>query len=459
MSANEPALLDPFAVSAPDEAAELSALVRTLELAEGFQLIFVRCNQIPQREHLMEEVRSRLPKLNIQTIFFREPLQHLLDSMQVQLTTPLPDIVFVSGLEFSLPVAAEAHVAPLIANINASRNSFAQLLSCPVVFWVPEYVLTAIAQGAPDFFSVRSSVYFFAAKPTEIAHLAQDLSAGKSWEVESLSQQEKQDRIAAIERLLADYKFQPDTQRDRHTELRLLGQLGDVFYTQGDYDHALAYFNRALKMAEDLNDLAGVATSLHQIGIVQQARGNYEAALEYYQRSLKMKEYLGNVAGVANSLHQIGMVQQARGNYEAALEYYQRSLKMKEEIGNVAGVARSLLQIGIVQDLRGNNEAALEYYQRSLKIKEEIGNVAGVASSLGQMGNLMMEVGQFAEAFGLIMQALSTFLQLESPNAQIAANNLRKLRGKWDGFDAAWRKAKGEDMPEWLLQQDEEVKA
>ncbi len=146
----------------------------------------------------MEEVRSRLPKLNIQTIFFREPIQHLLDSIQEQLTTPLPDAVFISGLEFSLPVAAEAHAAPLIANLNASRNSFAQMLPCPVVLWVPEYVLTAIAQGAPDFFSIRSSVYFFAAKPAEIDYLAQSLSAGDYWKVAKLSHTWKNKTVSLL---------------------------------------------------------------------------------------------------------------------------------------------------------------------------------------------------------------------------------------------------------------------
>jgi tetratricopeptide (TPR) repeat protein len=411
MNANETALLDPFEVSTPDEATELTALTRALELAEGFRLLFVRCNQIPQRERLMEDVRARLPKLNIQTIFFREPIVHLLDAVQEKLATPMPDAVFISGLDFSLPVAAEAHATPLIANLNASRNSFAQTLPCPVVLWVPEYVLVAIVQGAPDFFSIRSGVYFFALPPTEIAHLAQNLSAGESWEVASLPQQEKQGRVVATERLLADYEFLPEHQRDRHTELRLLGQLGDVFYAQGNYDKAIAYFDRARKMAEALSDKAGVARSLHQIGMVQQNRSNYEAALDYYQRALKIAEELGNVAGVARSLHQIGMVQQERGNYEAALDYY----------------------------------------QRALKIAEELGNVAGVASSQGQLGKLLAETGHSAEAFGLLLNALSTFIQLESPNAGIVANMLKTLRGQWNGFDAAWREAKGSDVPAWLL--------
>jgi hypothetical protein len=50
-----------------------------------------------------------------------------------------------------------------------------------------------------------------------------------------------------------------------------------------------------------------------------------------------------------------------------------------------------------------------------------------------------------------LLNALSTFIQLESPNAGIVANMLKTLRGQWNGFDAAWREAKGSDVPAWLL--------
>ncbi|MGH9752611.1 MAG: tetratricopeptide repeat protein, partial [Blastocatellia bacterium] len=239
-------------------------------------------------------------------------------------------------------------------------------------------------------------------------------------------------------------------QVERDDAARLMHNLGVLQQGRGNYEEALDYYQRSLKIAEEIGDVESVAGSLHQIGWVQQERGNYEAALDYYQRSLKIKEEIGDVAGVASSLHNIGMVQQDRGNYEEALDYYRRSLKILEEIGDVAGVASSLHQIGMVQQDRGNYEAALGYYQRSLNIKEEIGVVAGVARSQGQIGQLLAETGRYVEAFGLLMNALGAFIQLQSPNAGIAANDLKTLRGEWDGFDAAWREATGGDVPEWL---------
>jgi tetratricopeptide (TPR) repeat protein len=494
MNGNETALLDPFGVGTPDEATELTALTRALELAEGFSLIFVRCNQIPQRERLMGEVRTRLPKLNIQTIFFHEPIQHLLDSIQEQLTTPLPGAVFVSGLEFSLPIAAEAHATPLIANLNASRNSFAQTMPCPVVLWVPEYVLTAIAQGAPDFFSIRSGVYFFAAKPAEMADLTRVLADGRYSEVANLSLAEKRSRITALELLLLDYDSLPEGQRDYQAELRLNFQLGILLSLLRTYDKAMRHYQRALQLSqllgyraqvanllvhlgiihqdrgeygvalehhkqalatfEELGNRKGISNSLHNIGIIYQDQGDFDAAMKNYQRALAIAEELGDYAGVASSLYQIGRIYQGGEKYEIALEHFYRVLAIEEALNDHGGIASSLHQIGTIHQLRGEYEQAWQQYQRSLQIAEELGDRLGVASSLHQLGILFTETKRYADAFPLLLQSLMTFLELQSPNAGNTGKMLRHLRAKWDGFDAAWHEATGEEVPEWLLQEE-----
>jgi tetratricopeptide (TPR) repeat protein len=239
---------------------------------------------------------------------------------------------------------------------------------------------------------------------------------------------------------------------DPHETAVVLHNFAYLLQSRGDYEQALGYYQRALKINEELGDQDSVASSLHQIGIIQQLRGDYEQALQYYQRSLKIKEELGNREGVANSLGQIGVIQQLRGEYQQAFEYYQSALKIDEELGNRAGMASSLHQIGTIQQERGDYEQAQEYYQQSLKIEEELGNRLGVASSLGQIGRLLTEIGRYAEALDHLLPALSTFLELQSPNARIVVSNLKALRDKWgeESFDAAWKKETEMDVPDWL---------
>ena len=108
--------------------------------------------------------------------------------------------------------------------------------------------------------------------------------------------------------------------------------------------------------------------------------------------------------------------------------------------------------LGALHQARGNYDAALDHYQRSLKIAEDLGDVAQVALTTGQIGKLMMEMGHYEEAMTRLLHSLTTFVELQSPNARIVADMLRNLRGKWGEreFDAAWRQATNMDVPDWL---------
>lgn len=229
-----------------------------------------------------------------------------------------------------------------------------------------------------------------------------------------------------------------------------LHQIGRVQQDRGNYEAALDYYQRSLKAFKEIGDMASVATSLHQIGSVQEVRGNFEAAMDCYEPSLRIREEIGHKEGMAYSLLHLGNMQQVRGNYSAAIDYYERSLKIAEEIGDVVNVALSLNNIGCVQQICGNYDAALDCYQRSIKIREEIGNVAGLAESQANIGSLLTEIGHCAEAFGLLLNALGIFIELQSPNVGLAVKMMKILRGEWDGFDEAWREATGEEVPEWL---------
>lgn len=445
MNTNETALLDPFEVTTPDEATERSALVRALELAEGFHLLFVCCNQIPQRERLMEDVRARLPKLNIQTLFFREPIPHLLDAIRAQLTMPPPDVLFVSGLEFSLPDAAEAHATPLIANLNASRNSFAKTLPCPVVLWVPEYVMRAIMQGAPDFFSIRSGVYFFTATPAELDQLAQGLFAGEYLAVSNLPKAEKADRIVAIKRLLADYELLPDKHRDRSIERALIEQLGDLLYTKGEYDAAIKQHAQALQIAEELGNRADAARSLHRVGMIYEARGEYESALAAYSQSLKIKEDLGDRRGAASSLHQMGSIDVERGEYDAAIARYEDALRIFEELDERAGVSASLHNIGIIHQRRGEYQMALERYEQALKIEQELGDWRGTAVSLHQIGMIHYVRGEYEAALAHYERVLRIFEELDDhagvSDSLHSIGIIHQRRGEFEAAKAAYKQS------------------
>src|SRR6185369_2629687 len=145
-----------------------------------------------------------------------------------------------------------------------------------------------------------------------------------------------------------------------------INRQGNSLRVQGNYPEALARFRLAQKIAEQIGDKAGIASTLSNIGAVHWLQGNYAQALEHYQKSLPMSEAIGDKAEFGSALNNIGLVHLNQGNYAQALEYFQKSLEMYEALGDKAKIAIVQYNIGLVHRNQGNYAQALEYSQKCL---------------------------------------------------------------------------------------------
>ena len=406
MNDDQQTILDPFAATALDETTELRALAQALRLAEGFKLIFARCNQPQQQQKLIALLRAELPELKIQEIHFGEPITHLLDELRSRIAVPLPDAVFVSGLENSLPVATGADATPLVANLNASRNSFPQVVPCPLVLWIPEYILNGIMLGAPDFFSVRSGTYFFAVAPGDTLELATSLVAGEEWVATSLSATEKQERIEAIKNLLADYESLPPEQREYPSELRLHMRLADFLLSTGSLYLAQHHCKQALKIAERLGDRLSEGYSLNSIGNIYKQQGRWEEAERAFQHALKLFRDLGHRSNEVASLINLGDLYWQQQRFAEAENVLRQSLEICREENLRANEGRAYINLGIINELQGKLVEAEEFYEKSLMISREIGDRGNENRLLNNLGNIYTEQKRMTEAEKAYQQSL-----------------------------------------------------
>jgi tetratricopeptide (TPR) repeat protein len=215
---------------------------------------------------------------------------------------------------------------------------------------------------------------------------------------------------------------------DRSGIATTLHQLGMIHQYQGRYDEAVMKYQESLKIAEELGDRSGIATTLHQLGNVHYLQGRYDEAVTKYQESLKIKEELGDRSGIATTLHQFGMIHHDQGRYDEAVMKYQESLEIQEEIGNRRGIAGTLHQLGNIHHVQGRYEEAVAKYLKSRKISEELGDKRLIASTLGQMGRIFQAQGNYREALRSYLNAFAIFYELNSPNKDLAGQNIMILK-------------------------------
>ncbi|MFM7581237.1 MAG: hypothetical protein ACKO9F_00735, partial [Caldilinea sp.] len=178
-------LPQPAAALSSNNVATLNRLVAMLDYAEGLTILFACCNAPLLRDRLLEQARVRLATLGVAVLplNFDQPVRNLRQTLRARLAIPHahfavadePDraavshkpasayasapkpVIFLTGLELSIPLGASA--ARLMAELNLGRELFLRDAPCPLVFWLPDYAVTAVARHAPDFWAWRSGVF------------------------------------------------------------------------------------------------------------------------------------------------------------------------------------------------------------------------------------------------------------------------------------------------------------
>ncbi len=173
---------------------------------------------------------------------------------------------------------------------------------------------------------------------------------------------------------------------------------GVSFHLKSNYEKALDYYQKSIKIKEEIGDKKGMASTYNNIGVICNDQGNYEKSIEYHQKSLEIKEELGDRKGTADSYMNIGNIYLDQGNYVKSIEYNQKSLKIKEEIGDLNGIASTYNNIGNIFLGQGNYEKSIEYHQKSLEINEELGDRKGTADSYNNIGFIYFNQGNYEKS-------------------------------------------------------------
>ena len=216
-------------------------------------------------------------------------------------------------------------------------------------------------------------------------------------------------------------------------ETTLLENIGINYLRLADYDTALDYFQKTLKIARETNDLSSQASALSHIALVYTQLNNYDKAIETYNQSLELAEKAYNQSSelaeklnikaiIGNILHNRGIVYQTLGQDTGNKQYiqqafhdYQRSLTIARENSNKV-LERSVLgTLGLFhRDQEKDYLKAIQYYQQSLAIARGLGNPEPIAMALNNLGNNQLDAKQFSEAEKSLREAIDIWDKFRS---------------------------------------------
>ena len=350
----------------------------------AFDLGFIESNFAKDRDAIIQALISHpdCQEMQFEILDFPEPdLRFLMDEILKVLRTVKVQpykklILIVRGLEHSIGITGED--PPMLVDFNGVRDAYPIKVPHPMLFCLPHYAITRIANFAPDLWAKNSGSFVFKTPPnTKDNAVSQTLDANKG--ITNCEVPEKQERIDLLKRFLMEYT--PSNGREENegklkNRIRVLNELGIAYRSRSEYPTAKFYLEQALDLAKDNEELIYLkGNTLHELGISYANQGEVAKALAFYQESIELQEKIGNLQGKAATFHNLAIIYANQGEVAKAIALYEQSLELKEKIGDVQGKAATLHQLAGIYAKQGEVAKASALYEQSLELQEKIGNV------------------------------------------------------------------------------------
>ena len=358
---------------------DFAQLLTFIEFAADLTIGFVEVNYSQDRDSLIGSLQEHPNCLNIQFLIcnFDDPkLRFLRDEIIAQLSkiTIEPDkklVIMIRGVENA--IGSSGDYPPILQDLNYIRDAFTTSVPHPILFFLPDYGITRLAQFAPDFWSWRSGLFrfitFYDFKSTKESIVPKTGHFYLTLQTSSVGKE----RIELLTGLLKDNPITSiKSQQALQHYLNIITQLGIAYRTnKKTLVKSEEYLKEACVLVNDRSSSISVIIQgnvIYELAVTYEKLGDLVSALSYLQKSLELRKNINDFKGTAETLHQIGIIYTKQKEFETALKHLDEALKIEESIENNFGKLETLNQMGILCVEAGNIETAINYYQDALSI-------------------------------------------------------------------------------------------
>jgi tetratricopeptide (TPR) repeat protein len=211
----------------------------------------------------------------------------------------------------------------------------------------------------------------------------------------------------------------------------------DELWLKQDTVQGIPKFENLLPQTELVfgKDSKTVALVLIRIGFLYRMRGDFDRAVPYIERSLKLLNALPdnaeNLETKANQYWGLGLSYSLHFELDRAIQAFNESLKLKEKVvgADDSSLVEILINIAISHSAQGRPIDAIPLLERALAISEKkFGpESAEAATALALLGDTRAQAGQFEPALSSLKRSLQIrekILPPTSPDLGTATSSL-----------------------------------
>jgi tetratricopeptide (TPR) repeat protein len=214
----------------------------------------------------------------------------------------------------------------------------------------------------------------------------------------------------------------------------ILGWRSRCYRRQRDFEAAREDVERALELAEGLNDRRTVAHVYFQASLVAERDGHWVLARTYAERAKAQYEEIADRANVGKLLNNLGGLTFLLGKPDDAVAYLKDAFKVLLEYGSEEDAARAVNSLAQVHLRAGDVGPAEEQARQALELlKNRVDHLDEIGNAQLVLGRALLAQDRLDEADEAFRAAEASFEQLSSVShraaAWIAQGDLATRRG------------------------------
>jgi len=136
----------------------------------------------------------------------------------------------------------------------------------------------------------------------------------------------------------------------------------------GDFPAALSTFQRAIQLAERVNDWMIIGNGLQYIGRVYREMGVMEKAILFADSSKLVLLENGGVINEASVNYELGILhaQLREPDLDKSIDYFKKSLQVQMDRGHLMNIANCYTALSIVYSMKGESSVSDDYLKKSV---------------------------------------------------------------------------------------------
>ena len=192
-------------------------------------------------------------------------------------------------------------------------------------------------------------------------------------------------------------------------EAEALRELGFVHWHAENYADALNRTREALDLHRHIGDVTGEATALHNLAEIHRGLGSPTQAGQWFEQAIRLHWATRNPAGEILSLFGWAQALRQAGNLNGAADKLKAALELSDHRGERVMHSRVLHALALHSAAEGGLDAAVNFTRRAIEVDRAIGYAHALGHDLVDLSDLLLQMGEIAQARVALLEALVWF--------------------------------------------------